>query len=159
MALQAQGLVLGGEEALALLREAVAILDGSLARLEHARALGEHGAALRRAGRRGEAREPLEAAIEQARACGATPIAERAHSELRLTGARPRSLVFTGVDSLTPRERQVAELAAAGRANPEIAQELYVTRKTIEHHLGSIYRKLDLESREGLAGALMAERR
>jgi DNA-binding CsgD family transcriptional regulator len=159
VALQAQGLVLGGEEGLALLREAVEVLDGSIARLEHARALGEYGAALRRAGRRGEAREPLEAAIELARACGATPIAERAHSELRLTGARPRSLVFTGVDSLTPRERQVAELAAAGRANPEIAQELYVTRKTIEHHLGSIYRKLDLESREGLAGALMAERR
>ena len=50
-----------------------------------------------------------------------------------------------------------AELAAAGRANPEIAQELYVTRKTVEHHLASIYRKLDLESREGLAGALTAE--
>lgn len=157
VALRAQGLATGGTGGIELLREAVEILDGSPARLEHARALCELGAALRRANRRAEARGALERAIEVARACGAFPLVERAHAELRATGARPRSLVFTGVDSLTARERQVAELAAEGRANPEIAQALFVTRKTVETHLGSVYRKLELDSRKQLAEALAAE--
>ena len=93
-----------------------------------------------------------------ARACGAIPLAERAHAELRATGARPRTLVFTGVESLTARERQVAELAAAGWSNTQIAQSLFVTRKTVETHLGAVYRKLELDSREQLAGALAVDR-
>lgn len=152
--LRAQGVVLGGEKGLELLREAIGVLEGSPARLEYARALCELGAALRRANRRSEAREPLEAAIELARACGAASLAERAHSELRATGARPRSLFFSGVESLTARERQAAELAAEGRSNPEIAQELFITRKTVESHLGAAYGKLQIESREQLAEAL-----
>ena len=55
---------------------------------------------------------------------------------------------------MTVSERRVAELAAEGRSNPEIAQTLFVTRKTVETHLGSVYRKLDIAGRGELARAL-----
>ena len=51
---------------------------------------------------------------------------------------------LTGVESLTPSERRVADLAAEGMSNREIAQELYVTPKTVEVHLSSSYRKLEI---------------
>ena len=57
----------------------------------------------------------------------------------------------TGVDSLTPSERRIAERAAAGASNPEIAQALFVTTKTVEMHLSRVYRKLDIGSRGQLA--------
>ena len=88
--LVAAGLVEGGEDGLALLREAVAVLEPSQARLEHARALVELGSAMRRANRRSEAREPLRRGLELATVCGASPLAERAETELLASGARPR---------------------------------------------------------------------
>ena len=89
MALRAAGLVEGGEAGIALLEEAVAALERTPARLEQARALTDLGAALRRAARRADAREPLRAGLDLALRCGATVLAERAHSELTATGARP----------------------------------------------------------------------
>ena len=70
------------------------------------------------------------------------------------TGARPRRCALTGPDSLTPSERRVAEMAAAGRTNREIAEALFVTAKTVETHLGHVYLKLDIASRQELANAL-----
>jgi DNA-binding CsgD family transcriptional regulator len=154
IALRARGLAAGGTDGLADLERAVDELSQSGAYLEHARALADLGGALRRGNRRSDAREPLQTSIEMARACGAIPLAELAHQELRATGARPRRLEFSGVEALTARERQIAELAAHGRSNPEIAQSLFVTRRTVETHLTSVYRKLDIESREELAEAL-----
>jgi DNA-binding NarL/FixJ family response regulator len=58
------------------------------------------------------------------------------------------------VESLTPSERRVADLAAAGRTNRDVAQELFVTPKTVEVHLSNAYRKLGIRSRRELAGAL-----
>ena len=77
-----------------------------------------------------------------------------AETELRATGARPRRVVLAGVDSLTASERRVAELAADGRTNREIAQSLFVTARTVEGHLTNVFRKLDLESRDQLRGAI-----
>lgn len=154
VALRARGLVVGGPDGLADLRGAVDALAPSGARLEHARALAELGAALRRANHRSASREPLRLAVDMARGCGALALAERAHQELRATGARPRRLELSGVESLTARERQIAGLAAEGRSNPEIAQSLFVTRRTVETHLTSAYRKLDISSRDDLAKAL-----
>jgi DNA-binding CsgD family transcriptional regulator len=154
VALRAAGLVEGGERGSALLREAVAVLEPSPARLELARSLVELGAALRRANHRREAREPLARGLDLARRCGGLALAERAHVELRATGARPRKLVLTGVESLTASELRVCELAADGLSNPEIAQQLYLTRKTVETHLGRGYRKLGISSRDRLAAAL-----
>ncbi len=77
-------------------------------------------------------------------------------SSSRPAHARGESLV-SGVDSLTPSERRVAEMAAEGPTNREIAQALFVTQRTVEVHLTSIYRKLAISSRSQLAMAL-AER-
>jgi DNA-binding CsgD family transcriptional regulator len=153
-ALCAAGLIEGGQQGLALLREAVEVLTDSSAKLEHAKARTELGAALRRANQRSEAREQLRHALELATICGAAPLAARAGSELLATGARPRRIALSGVASLTPSERRVAEMAAEGPTNREIAQTLYVTQRTVEVHLTSIYRKLAISSRSQLAAAL-----
>ncbi len=62
----------------------------------------------------------------------------------------------SGPASLTPSERRIAELAAGGNSNREIAQMLFVTPKTVEYHLRNAYRKLDIESRRELARVLVA---
>ena len=82
--------------------------------------------------------------------------AERAREELRVTGARIRRPTSTGLDSLTPSERRIVDLAANGASNPEIAQALFVTVKTVEMHLGNAYRKLDISSRRQLSPLLHA---
>jgi DNA-binding CsgD family transcriptional regulator/tetratricopeptide (TPR) repeat protein len=153
-ALRATGPIEGGKRGLALLEEAVQVLDGSPAKLEHAKARTELGAAMRRANQRSRAREQLRQAVELATICGATALAARAERELLATGARPRRVALSGVDSLTPSERRVAELAAQGPTNREIAQALFVTQRTVEVHLTSIYRKLAINSRSQIAAAL-----
>ena len=142
VALRAAGLVKGGEEGLACLRDSVSLLRATPARLEHARSLVELGAALRRRGQRAQAREPLAAGMELAHRCGAERLVARAGEELRAAGARPRRIARTGVDALTPSERRAARLAAEGRSNAEIAQELFVSLKTVETHLTHVYLKL-----------------
>ena len=156
-ALRAAGLVAGGAKGLALLEQAVDVLRESPAKLEHAKARTELGAALRRANRRAKAREQLRRAVELATICGAIPLAARAESELLATGARPRRIALSGVESLTPSERRVAELAAKGRTNREIAQALFITPKTVEVHLSHTYRKLGIGSRSELAGVLAGD--
>jgi DNA-binding CsgD family transcriptional regulator len=154
IALRAAGLAAGGTRGLELLGEAAATLEGSPARLEHARALTDLGAALRRSNRRSAARDPLRRALDLADSCGARPLAERARHELRAAGGRPRRPRISGADALTASERRIAALAADGLSNPEIAQALFVTKKTVEAHLGSAYRKLGIGSRTQIAAAL-----
>jgi DNA-binding CsgD family transcriptional regulator len=153
-ALRAAGLAEGGARGLGLLEEAVEALTNSPAKLEHAKARTELGAAFRRANRRSEAREQLRRAVELATICGARPLAGRANTELRATGARPRRIALSGVESLTPSERRVAQMAAEGPTNREIAQALFITPKTVELHLSSVYRKLGIRSRARLPTAL-----
>jgi DNA-binding CsgD family transcriptional regulator len=152
--LRSAGLAEGGETGLALLRDAVSVLEGSGATLELARALVELGAALRRGGERAAARDPLARGLELAVGCGAEPLAEQARVELAAAGARPRGVTRTGADALTPSERRIAELAAQGMTNSEIAQALFVTVKTVETHLRGAYRKLSISGRAGLPVAL-----
>ena len=154
LATRTQGVVIGGREGLTLLESAVEVLDTSAARLEHAHALVDLGAAQRRGGRRVIAREPLRVGLDLARACGADALATRAHTELLAAGGRPRRLELSGPASLTPSERRVADMAADGLTNREIAQALFVTQKTIEVHLGNAYRKLDINVRAELPEAL-----
>jgi DNA-binding CsgD family transcriptional regulator/tetratricopeptide (TPR) repeat protein len=137
-----------------LLVEAVGVLAGSTARLEHARALVELGMAERRLGSVGAARESLRAGLASARACGAQALAAQAHNELEASGLRPRKVLTSGVDALTPSERRVAEMAARGMTNREIAQALVLTTRTVETHLAHTYQKLDIRSRRELAGRL-----
>jgi DNA-binding CsgD family transcriptional regulator len=138
------------------LEEACAVLERAPARLERAKAFAALGESLRRARRPTEAREPLRRALELAEICGAAPLVERTRSELYATGSRPRASALHGVAALTSSERRVAELAAGGHANRDIAQQLYVTQKTVEVHLSNTYRKLDIGSRRELQHALTA---
>jgi ATP/maltotriose-dependent transcriptional regulator MalT len=153
--LRVLGLVEGGEAGIGLLGEAVEVLAGSKARLEHAHALVDLGAAFRRANQRTEARERLREGVDLARAVGALALAERANEEIAATGARRRTVPRTGLDALTTTERRVGQLAADGMSNKEIAQTLFVTIKTVELHLSSAYRKLEISSRAQLDNALL----
>ncbi|HEX3040543.1 MAG TPA: AAA family ATPase [Solirubrobacterales bacterium] len=154
IALRGLGSLTPGEEGIELLREAATLLGQTRARLQYAVALADLGAALRRANRRGEAREPLREALDLAARCGARALEVHARVELEATGARPRRAVLTGVESLTPSELRAARMAAGGMTNREIAQSLFVTAKTVETHLRHVYQKLDVAKRTDLAGAL-----
>jgi DNA-binding CsgD family transcriptional regulator len=147
------------EAELARLEEAVAVLEGSEARVERARCLVGFGAALRRANKRREAGGVLGDGLELARACGARAIERRALEELEVAGAVARRRAGRGVDALTPAEARVATLAAEGLTNREIAEQLFVTRKAVEYHLGNVYGKLQITSRASLAQALHAPAR
>jgi DNA-binding CsgD family transcriptional regulator len=136
------------------LEEACALLEQAPARLEQAKALAALGAAQRRARKPTEAREPLRRALELADVCGAQPLVDAVRAEIYATGARPRTTALQGVLALTASERRVADLAADGQTNRDIAQALYVTPKTVEVHLSHAYRKLGIGSRRELAAAL-----
>ena len=157
VALRAAGVVAGGDRGALLLREAIDTLERGDATLERARSLADLGAMLRRRNRRTEARDLLREALDTAHRAGARPLAEYAETELRATGARPRRVVLAGLDSLTASERRIAELASEGLTNREIAQTLFVTTRTVEGHLTSIFRKLQVDSRSELPAALAAD--
>ena len=133
---------------------ALDVLAACPARLEYARVLVDLGATLRASGQRTAAREPLLEALALAARCGARALERRSRAELAAIGVRPRATDRSGSDSLTPSERRVAELAAAGGTNREIAQTLFVTEKTVETHLGRAFRKLDIASRRQLPDVL-----
>jgi DNA-binding CsgD family transcriptional regulator/tetratricopeptide (TPR) repeat protein len=153
VALRAAGMVETGAARLELLREAVEVLEDSYGVLELARSLIDLGAALRPAGATAEARTLLTRGHELAATCAATALVERARDELRAAGARPRRAAVSGIESLTPSERRVAQLAADGMINREIAQSLFVTEKTVETHLGNTFSKLKVRSRTQLQEA------
>jgi class 3 adenylate cyclase/DNA-binding CsgD family transcriptional regulator len=155
-ALRVLGLVEGGSSGEKLLAESVSVLENSQGRLEYAKSLVELGGALRRGNKRTDARDYLRQGLELAHKLTATALEERAQTELAATGARPRRLMLSGLDSLTPSERRVAEMAAENMTNKDIAQALFVTPKTVEVHLSSVYRKLEITSRAQLPEALGA---
>jgi DNA-binding CsgD family transcriptional regulator len=158
IALRAQALVGPPADRLNGLSAALAVLAPSQARLEHARVLLDLGAAYRAAGQRTAAREPLLEGLAIAARCGARALERRARVELAAIGVRPRTTDRSGADSLTPSERRVVELAAAGGTNRAIAQSLFVTEKTVETHLGRAFRKLDVSSRRQLPDVLPSAR-
>jgi DNA-binding CsgD family transcriptional regulator len=150
ISLRAAGLARDGEQRLAMLAESTAVLAESPAMLERAASLVEWGAALRRAGQRSQARDVLSQGLDGAARCGARPLAARAREELRVAGARPRRDWSIGVEALTASELRIVQLARAGRTNRQIAQELYVSIKTVEGHLARAYGKLGVATREEL---------
>jgi len=139
------------------LEEAVRIFDGSAYRWNEAWVRAELGAELRRENKAREGRALLEAALDYAEREDVRPLVAFAEGELRLTGARPRRRLLSGVDALTPAELRIAHLAAGGRTNREIAQHLFLTVKTVETHLARSYRKLEIGSRRELAAVLGGE--
>lgn len=155
--LRARALTEPRRRSIETLRDSVAALEEYGPPHELARSLLELGAALRRNGRRSDSREPLRRALELAHRAGAGAVEARAREELAAIGSRPRSAFRTGVASLTASELRCARLAAEGLSNVEIAQRLYVTRKTVEKHLGNAYSKLEIGGREELPRALESD--
>jgi DNA-binding CsgD family transcriptional regulator len=153
IALAALGAIQGGSEGVQLLEDAIAELSLTEAELAPARARLELGMVLRRNRRPRDARKPLEEALDIARGVGSLHVADRALGELRAAGGRPRRLALSGVESLTPGQLRVARMAADGLSNREIAEALFVTRRTVETHLTQAYGKLSITSREELPEA------
>jgi DNA-binding CsgD family transcriptional regulator len=156
-ALRVAGVCEGGSVGLQKLRQSAELGRTLPRRLASIRTLLELGAALRRANERAASRLPLQEAADLARQGGALLLYRRARTELAASGARPRrEALLSGPASLTPSERRIAELAAGGHSNREIATTLFVTPKTVEYHLRNAYRKLDIQTRGELAQALSA---
>jgi DNA-binding CsgD family transcriptional regulator len=110
-------------------------------------------------GRASEAVPLLEEASAVHRTTRATAVLRRLDGLMVATGARPRRLAAApdhGWASLTAKEHQVVDLVAAGLSNPQIAERLYVSRRTVEAHITHIFRKLGLDNRTRLAAAAVA---
>jgi DNA-binding CsgD family transcriptional regulator len=126
-------------------------------RFQEARTLLAFGERLRRAGRRRDARDRLRQALDLLEELEATPWTERARAELRATGERLRRARAAPGDELTPQELQVALQVAEGKTNKEAAAALFLSPKTIEFHLASVYRKLGVASRRELIKRVSAQ--
>lgn len=150
--LRSQGLTAADADAAqAFFLDALGLLADHPDPYESARTRLLHGSRLRRDGRRLAARAQLDAAHQEFEAMELTHWAEVAAAELRATGANPRRR-STGTDEgLTSQETRVALLVAEGRSNKEVAAALFLSPKTIERHLGSVFRKKGFRSRAELA--------
>lgn len=137
--------------ALAALAQALVQHDRSAMPFERARTLLVLGRVQRRSNLRGQARATLHDALSLFERFGATEWVARARVELERLGRRAES-----PEALTPTEARVAELAASGMPNREIAERAFLTTKAVEANLTRVYRKLGIRSRGGLARALQA---
>ncbi|WP_298132486.1 AAA family ATPase [Micropruina sp.] len=144
----------GDDDCLTALANASTLLEQASRPLEWARTAVSWGSALRRRGHVIDARPLLTRAAGIADDRGCHGLAERALSELRAAGGRRASALRTGLAALTEREWAVSRLAASGLSNRQIALELHVGAKTVETHLSSVYRKLQVLGRAELAARL-----
>ena len=151
---RARALVADPADADGLYRQAIERLRRTRFRTELARAQLLYGEWLRREGRRVDARMQLRAAYDEFTSIGMEAFAERARAELAATGEKVRKRTEGTREDLTPQERQVAELARDGLSNPEIGARLFLSRRTIQYHLGKVFGKLGIRSRNELARAL-----
>jgi DNA-binding CsgD family transcriptional regulator len=155
-AMRCRGLIAAAEgrldEALADVEAALVAHDAVPQPFDRARTLLALGTTQRRAKRRVDARTSLKAALVVFEELGATLWVQRARAEIARLGGRRAS----DRDELTETERRIAELAATGRSNREIAGEQFLSERTVEANLTRIYRKLGVRSRTELARRLPA---
>jgi DNA-binding CsgD family transcriptional regulator len=133
-----------------LLSEALALHDRDRRLFSRARTqllLGEH---LRRERRRVEARAQLRAATETFERLGATPWEQRARTELRATGEKARKREASTLTQLTPQQLHIVRLVAEGATNKEVAAQLFLSPRTVDHHLRNVFAKLGISSRAEL---------
>jgi len=149
-----RALAAAGEDVEARYRESIDLLGRTGVATELARSHLLYGEWLRRRKRRTAARGQLSIACDMLTGLGAEAFAGRARAELLATGEHARSRTAPADHGPTPREQQVAALAAAGLTNTEIAVRLFLAVSTVEYHLSKVFRKLDISSRRQLAAAL-----
>jgi DNA-binding CsgD family transcriptional regulator len=156
LGIEARSRALVGDDASAehAYREAIDRLARTRVRGEHARAHLLYGEWLRRNGRRLDAREQLRTAHRMFTDMGIEAFGERARRELVATGENIRRRSVETRDDLTAQEWQIAQLAGDGLSNAEIGARLFLSRRTVEWHLGKVFTKLGVRSRRELTGAL-----
>jgi DNA-binding CsgD family transcriptional regulator len=153
-ALRCQGLA-AETEFEPMLNAAIEVQEALPIPFELGRTLLVLGERRRRAKARAEARPPLRRALSIFESLGAEPWMRRARTELEASGEAVKRA--SGLSTLTTQERQVARIVATGATNREVAAALFVNPKTVEFHLGNIYRKLGIRSRTELANALLRQ--
>jgi DNA-binding CsgD family transcriptional regulator len=153
-AARCRGLLAGEEDFEAHFAEALALHARTPDVFETACTQLAFGARLRRARRRVRAREQLRSALATFESLGARPMADLAEAELAATGETARRRDPSTLDQLTPQELHIAQLLAGGATTREAAAALFLSPKTIEYHLRSVYRKVGVKSRDALAEAL-----
>ena len=149
-ATRARGLLATDEEYERCFEQAFSFHERSDDRWSLARTQLAFGERLRRAGRRLDAREQLRLALEIFEAQGAEAWADRVRAELRASGETLRRRKSWEEEALTPQELQISLHVARGMTNREVGAALFLSHKTIEFHLGRIYRKLKMHSRAEL---------
>ena len=149
-----EALLAEGADAEGCYLESISQLKRCRMRVDLARTHLLYGQWLRRAKRRRDARQELRIAHEMFAAMGADRFAERAAAELRATGERARARTPETAIDLTPQEVRVADLAAAGASDSEIAAQMFISPSTVDYHLRKVFRKLNVTSRAQLAGRL-----
>jgi DNA-binding CsgD family transcriptional regulator len=150
LAARCRGL-LAGDDGEQELRNALQLHPTDARPLDRARThllLGEH---LRRRRRRVEAREHLRAAVSACDTLGAAPWGSRARAELRASGETARRRDPSTLSQLTPQELQVARFVRQGLSNKEVAAQLFLSPRTIDAHLRSVFAKLEITSRAQLS--------
>jgi len=135
-------------------RQAVRLGDGAVDALEAAIARAAYGRFLRRRGERRAAIEQLGDARQIFASLRAEPFLRRVESELKACGSRVRANAQPAQTSLTHQELAVARLVCAGLTNRGVADELVLSVKTVEYHLGHVYTKLGIRSRTELVNQL-----
>jgi DNA-binding CsgD family transcriptional regulator len=149
-----EALVAEGSEAEGYYLESISQLRQCRMAVDLARTYLLYGQWLRRAKRRRDARHELRTAHDMFAAMGADRFAELAAAELRATGERARARTPETAVDLTPQETRVADLAAAGASDSEIAAQLFISPSTVDYHLRKVFRKLHVTSRTQLTGRL-----
>lgn len=145
-----RALIAGADDCDGLFEESLRLFDRLGDVFEGARTRLCYGERLRRANRRRDARLQLAAALDSFEQLRATSWADRARRELRASGEHRRRQDPRTRDDLTPQERQIATLAAEGRTNREIGALLFLSSRTIETHLGRVFKKLGISDRRAL---------
>jgi DNA-binding CsgD family transcriptional regulator len=154
-ALRVWGALSQGDAAVKRLTMAADLLDGAGNDLEMARISADLGTVLARLGRHDEAVAALTHSGRLAGQRGARDLADRVHLQLVVLESRaPQDVSVQGILSLTPREREILIDAASGQANNTIAGHRRITRRTVELHLSSAYRKLGISGRGELGKIL-----
>jgi DNA-binding CsgD family transcriptional regulator len=151
---RSRALMAEGQAAEDLYQGAISQLITSSMTVHLARAHLIYGEWLRRQNRRAEARSELRTAHNMLTSMGANGFAQRAARELRATGERVRGRTASNSAQLTARETHIAQLAADGLSNPDIAAQLFISPRTVEYHLHKAFAKLGISSRNQLPQAL-----
>ncbi len=149
--MRCRGLLLEGEEANRYFESALDLHGSGYCDFEEARTRLLYGGHLRRSRHPGRAREHLHTAMEVLDRLGARPWARQAREELRAARGSTATRESSGVDLLSPQQLRIARHVADGATNREVAARLFLSTRTVDHHLRNIYSRLGIRSRVELS--------